>query len=152
MNYQYYFPEDGECSLNNPIVWKRLCVYIRRTIRFTKWIKNKHFIEANEVLISIAEQLKGIDPATYGSKEMEDAITFLIKKINKQIGREWWKYLKVELPEFFDEMRMTQKIIIKQNREIGKYKYPKTVKKNQQQYRDDVSDGYILGCVYNNLK
>lgn len=144
--YCYYFLEDGECSLNNPIVRKRLANYVYKLIRFTGWIYKKNFIDPEDVFIEVQEEIKDLSPIEYGAKENTDAITFLIKKINTQVGREWWKYLKVMAPAYYDKLKEQQK-------------HPKNIsgkrntdKKVQQKMRQELTDSYLIQCVYNNLK
>lgn len=155
--YTYYYIEDGECSLDNPIVWKRLLLYVSRVIRFTPWIKVKGFIEPVDILLAVKNEIKHLKPFQYGD-ENTDAITFLIKKINTQTGREWWKYLKSEQPWEFERLRALQKANNKIRyserhfRPEVKKKIDKANKKNQQNNRDALTDHYIIGCVYNNLK
>lgn len=151
--YCYYYIEDGECSLDNPIVWKRLKVYVTRLIRFTGWIKNKSFADPQDILIATKEVLKDIPPIQYGD-EHTDAITFLIKAINKQTGREYWKYLKEAQPHEYARLLAMQKVL---NKNRTNKAYPRNYdnvkdKGRQQKLRDEVSDHYIMGLVYNNLK
>lgn len=147
--YCYYYIEDGECSLKNPVVFKRLISYVYKVIRFTKWIHKKSFVDAETVLIEVQDELKDLRPFQYGD-EKTDAITFLIKKINTQVGREWWKYLKINEPYKYNKLVGMQKTCSKERAVTRSQK--ESNKKMQAKRREDISESYLLMLIQANLR
>ncbi len=148
--YCYYYLEDGECSLNNPVVWKRLTTYIYKLVRFTPWIHKKSAIDPTEVLMEVQEEIRDMHPSQYGAAEKTDAITFLIHKINTQVGREWWKYLKVNEPHYYNKLIEMQKYPAGGKR---KYKSQQAHNaKNQKKNCEELKESYLIGCIQHDLK
>lgn len=151
-NIDYWRPEFGECSLNNPIVWKRLRYCVNSVISRTKWIHNKKFVEPDDILLQVQEDIKHLHPSMYGS-ETYTPIQFLIKKINTQVGRAWWIYLKENEPTRYDHLRSLQRQGSKDWYAKNGYSSQKQNRtKAQQKIRDNISESYLIQCVYHNLR
>jgi len=151
--YTYYYPEDGECSLDNPIVWQRLETYIYRLVKFTPYITEKHAINATDVLLQVKENLGHLKPFQYGD-EHTDPITFLIKKINTQTGREWWRYLKNDRPLEYARLRELSRVSNKDRyheRKRDGY-FIESGKKLQKNNRDKINISYLCSLIYHDLR
>lgn len=152
-NHKYWSPSDGECTLDNPIVWDNLKKYVYAIIKSTPYITKNNFIEAEDVLILVKDELMHMHPTQYGGGKFEP-ISFLCKKISTQIGREWWKYLKTVMPHEFDRLRSLQKEIRSKARAEGKYKNTESRlnKAQQKKLRSEIAEPYLVQLVYHYLR
>lgn len=151
----YYYVEDGECSLDNIIVWKRLSYFIGSYIHFARWIWKKNFSEASEILSNVKENIKDIPVFKYGDAATTP-ISFLIDKIKKQIGKDWWEYVKTTSPATYDNIQAHKRTSRMQryanSTDEERIKHANSAKKFQNKYRKDISEPYLVQLVYKDLR
>ena len=148
-NRSYYYIEDGECSLNNMIVRKRLRGYIFKTIKRYRWIFKKNFADPEDIFLAVQEDIENINPKDYGNGEVHP-ITFLTKKIRYWIGKLWEEYYKTSNPAGYKEYLHRSKIRDRNYRSSDAGKACN--RRLQKKMRDGISDHYVLQLVYSNLK